>query len=71
LMPVVVGVGLGLIIAGGVTRLLSGFLYGVAPTDATSFVIAASALLLAGSLAALVPGVRAGHTSPVVALRDD
>jgi predicted permease len=71
LTPVLVGVALGLIVAGAATRLLGGFLYGIAPTDPTSFITAAGALLFAGGLAALVPGLRAGSTSPTMALRED
>jgi len=70
LAPVAVGVGAGCIAAIGGTRLVSGFLYGVMPTDASSFVVAAATLLLIGALAALLPALRAGRTSPAEALRN-
>ena len=69
LAPVVVGVAAGSFAALGATRLLSGVLYGLAPTDAVSFSVAALALLIAGATAAFVPAVRAGSTNPVEALR--
>ena len=45
------------------------FLYGVAPADGLSLAAAAAALLLAGLLAAVGPGLRAGRTNPISALR--
>lgn len=69
LAPVVVGVAAGSLAALGATRLVSGVLYGVAPTDAVSFSVAALALLIAGATAAFVPAIRAGSTNPVEALR--
>jgi putative ABC transport system permease protein len=69
LAPVVIGIGVGSLAAVGGTRWVSAILYGVAPTDATSFVFSAAALLGAGALAAIVPAVRAGRTSPAEALR--
>jgi putative ABC transport system permease protein len=69
LTPVALGVAIGMSGALGLARLLSGFVYGVAPTDPASLATAGATLLVAGALAALVPAVRAGHTSPVEALR--
>jgi ABC-type antimicrobial peptide transport system permease subunit len=67
--PVVFGVCVGSVAALGASRLVGGLLYGVGPTDAVSFSVAAFALLLAGLIAALLPALRAGHTNPVEALR--
>jgi predicted permease len=67
--PVAFGVGVGSVTALGASRLVSGVLYGVGPTDVVSFSIAALALLVAGAAAAFVPALRAGHTNPVEALR--
>ncbi len=71
LVPVVIGIAVGLVMAEGLGRALNRFLYGVSPTDPASFGIAAGALLLAGVLAALIPAARAGHTNPIEALRAD
>ena len=67
--PVAVGVGAGSLAALGASRLVSGILYGVRPTDLVSFSVAALALLIAGAAAAFLPALRAGHTNPVEALR--
>jgi putative ABC transport system permease protein len=67
--PVVVGVGAGTVAALGASRLISGMLYGVPPTDLVSFSVSALALLIAGAAAAFLPALRAGHTNPVEALR--
>jgi putative ABC transport system permease protein len=71
LTPVALGVvaGLGGTLALGST--VSRFLYGVEPIDMVSLAVAAAALLAAGLLAAAVPGLRAGRTDPVTALRAD
>jgi predicted permease len=46
-------------------------LYGVTPTDAFTFSTAAVVLVLTGSLACLLPAMRASRTDPMAALRDD
>jgi predicted permease len=69
LKPVAIGVAVGSVAAAGATRLASGVLYGVAPTDPMSFSVAVLVLLAAGTAAAFVPALRAGHTNPVEALR--
>jgi ABC-type antimicrobial peptide transport system permease subunit len=48
-----------------------GFLFETSPTDALSLVTAASTVLLAGVVAAVVPAWRAGKVSPVESLRSD
>jgi putative ABC transport system permease protein len=65
------GIGLGLVGALGLGRLLVGLLYGVRPTDPR--VLAAAGLLLAGAsvVACLVPAVRATRVNPVDALRSE
>ena len=69
LKPVVFGVAVGSFAAAGASRLASGVLYGVAPTDPMSFTVAAVVLMTAGVGAAFVPALRAGRTNPVEALR--
>jgi ABC-type antimicrobial peptide transport system permease subunit len=65
------GIGLGLVGALALGRLLVGLLYGVTPTDPR--VLAAVCLLLAGAsvVACLVPAVRATRVNPVDALRSE
>ena len=69
LTPVAVGIAAGLVGALLLARALSGFLYGVEPSDPASLVAAGAALMIAGAAAAVVPGIRASQTNPVEAIR--
>lgn len=69
LAPVIAGVAIGIVAALAVSGLLRRFLYGLGAADPASLVAAAGVLLAAGVVAALVPAVRAGRTSPAEALR--
>jgi putative ABC transport system permease protein len=68
--PVLIGLATGLVGAATLSRLVRVLLYGVAPTDPTTFV--AVPLLLAGIafVAMWAPVVRAGRIDPLVALRE-
>ena len=69
--PVLAGVVAGLVVALLGARVLSGFLFGVTPSDPTSLGFAAAALLGAALVAALVPALRASATPPAEALRTE
>ncbi len=56
-------------LAGG--RLMAGFLFGVRPTDAWTYVAVAVLLAAVGLGAALVPARRAANVDPMVALRHE
>ncbi len=76
----VLGGGLRLVLAGlaiglggglALSRLVSGFLYGVAATDPATYLAAAGLLLIAGLAAAYVPARRAAGVDPMAALRQE
>lgn len=60
---------LGLGMAFFVAQLLSSFLYGVEPGDLPTFTTTFVVLMSAGTLACLVPALRALRVSPMEALR--
>lgn len=65
LIGIVVGVGLAL----GLTQLISRFLFGVKPTDPSTYAAVALVLTAVALLASYVPARRASKVEPMVALR--
>ena len=63
-----VGVGVGLVGAFGLTRLMASLLYGVAPTDPLTFGSVALLLTLVAVAACFFPARRAARVQPVEAL---
>jgi putative ABC transport system permease protein len=66
---VVAGVVGGLLIAMASTGVMASLLFGVKPTDATSYASAAALVIILGAIAAAVPAVRASNANPAVTLR--
>ncbi len=63
------GTGVGVVVALALTRLMSGLLYGVRPSDLTTFVSVAVALGLVALAASYFPARRATRIDPLTALR--
>jgi putative ABC transport system permease protein len=64
-----IGVAIGFVGAVAVTRLMRSLLFGVAPTDLTTFMISAIVLIVVALLACFIPARRATKVDPLVALR--
>jgi putative ABC transport system permease protein len=69
LVLVAAGITTGLGVAFASTRLLSNWLYPIAPLDVTTFVVCTALMLAVAAIASYVPARRATRVDPVVALR--
>jgi putative ABC transport system permease protein len=65
----VIGAGLGVVASFGLTRLMSGLLFGVKTSDPETFVLVTAALLIVALAACWIPAWRATRVDPVIALR--
>jgi putative ABC transport system permease protein len=68
---IVAGLGVGLVAAVGLTRLISGLLFGVTPLDFPTFAGVSLLLFAVACLASYLPARRATRIDPMVALRDE
>ena len=64
-----IGVGIGLVSAFGLTRLMETMLFGVNPTDLTTFASISILLITVALLACYLPGRRATKVEPTISLR--
>jgi predicted permease len=71
LVPVLLGIAVGIAGALAATGVVASLLFGVAPRDPLSFVIAVVAMLGVALLAAAIPARRASRVEPVIALRHE
>jgi putative ABC transport system permease protein len=65
------GIGIGWLAALGLTRVLTGLLFGVTATDPTTFIAAPLLLLLVALLACWIPARRSTKVDPLIALRSE
>lgn len=68
---VAVGVAAGVLAALGATRLMSGLLQGVTPTDPLTFLLVVGVTTVVALLASVIPARRAARAQPGVVLRSD
>jgi ABC-type antimicrobial peptide transport system permease subunit len=66
-----IGLGIGLVLAFGVTRLVGFLMYDVDPQDPVVFATVLGLILVVGMAAAVFPAWRATSVSPVEALRSE
>jgi putative ABC transport system permease protein len=69
--PVVLGLGIGLVLAFWASRFVERFLFEVRTFDPLAYAAAVCCVLTLTTIACLVPAARAASMSPVVALRQD
>jgi putative ABC transport system permease protein len=68
-VPLLTGVGLGLLGAVGIARLIAGLLYNVSPYDPVTLGATATVLLVIGLVSLWLPARRAAKIDPMIALR--
>ena len=69
LLLAAIGVGIGLVAAAAVTRLMSSLLFEIRPVDPLTYTLVSAGLLAAAAVASYVPAHRAAAVNPVEALR--
>jgi predicted permease len=71
LKPTLVGVGLGMLMAAGLVRVMETLLFGVSRYDPGTFSVVSLLMLAVGIVATLVPAYRATRVDPIVTLRSE
>jgi putative ABC transport system permease protein len=69
--PVLIGIVVGIVAASLASRALGSFLVEISGTDPTTYAAAAALLVAVGSVACLIPGLRAAAVDPAGVLRSD
>jgi predicted permease len=67
----VFGIGLGLVLALALTRLMAGLLFGIGTTDAATYISLSLFLILVTFTACYVPARKATRIDPMIVLRDE
>ena len=71
MVPVALGLGVGVAAAWGLSRVMSGLLYEVTPNDPLTFLGVTVLLLATGLLASWIPTVRGTRVDPMITMRGD
>jgi predicted permease len=71
MLIVIIGLASGLVVAVIMTRFFRSMLFGVAPTDPTTFLSVSAILAVAAFLACYIPAKRATRVDPLTALREE
>ena len=71
MVPVVLGLGVGIASAWGLSRIMIGFLYQVSPTDPATFLGVAGLLLTTAVAACAIPAYRGTRVDPMVTMREE
>ena len=69
--PTLAGIGIGVIAALGLGRIVSSMIYGVSSRDLVTFLAVIMLLILVSFAASLVPALRATRVDPLAVLRDE
>jgi predicted permease len=69
--PTLAGIGIGLIAALGLGRIVSSLIYGVSSRDLVTFLAVTMLLILVSFAASLIPAIRATRVDPLAVLRDE
>jgi len=65
------GIAIGIAVAVALTRVMTGFLFGVGPIDSATYAAVSAILALVALLATYLPARRAARVDPILALRTD
>jgi len=66
-----IGIAIGVLGSLGLSRVMTGLLYGVAPTDPATYLVVGCIIVLVGVAASVIPAMRATRVDPVDALRQE
>jgi putative ABC transport system permease protein len=70
LVLILAGLGLGLVVAFGLTRIMESLLYRINATDPGTFILVVLALIIIFFVAIFIPARRAAKLEPMIALRE-